>query len=304
MEEFFNFTSFQWKFLGLNFVKFVEFKWKFLQYLIFFMHIIQIMIYGFTRSYSKFAEFIKIDDIISGFQVVIFTGIMLVKYIAIFKNQSEIRKIISFLPMKISGNEKIRFGFIRLLQEALYAFLIYGGFIAFFAFIYLIYMQFNLNFKIVGGLWCPNGSDLVKILFYNWMILLNLAVLTVWIYSEVLKYGLIAVMIVEYKKLREKFTEFAENLKIKTKKKESKKVRFSKFVDFEGRKARLKTMKKSQKKPAEIKINPMNSLHPVNSVSNLNFCISTSIRIIQAPIFENFMFKIGCQQEMDITSGK
>ena len=105
MEEFFDFSTFQWKFLGLSFQNSANFKRNFLQYLIFLVHIIQIIIYGFTRVYPKFTDHIKIGDVISGTQVIIFSGIILAKYVAIFRNQSELSKIIQLLPQKISKDE-------------------------------------------------------------------------------------------------------------------------------------------------------------------------------------------------------
>jgi len=285
MEEFFDFSSFQWKFLGLNFQ---NCKWKVLQYLLFLVHIIQIIIYGFTRVYPKFTDHIKIDDLISGTQVIIFSGIILVKYVAIFRNQSEISKIIQRMPQKINTDEKLRFRFQRLIREGLHAYHIYGRIIAFFATVYLIYMQFNLNYKIVGGLWCPPGSDLTKRLFYNWMIVVNLAVLTVWITCEILKYGLISLTIVEYQRIQESFVKFVAELKIKIRKKKMpKKVRFSRIVEFEGKKVKMRHFREANRN--------VESQSLIGSL-NLDMNVGAQLRIIQAPLFNILMPEDDCFQ--------
>ena len=280
MENFFNFSSFQWKFLGLNLAKSACLKFKFLQYLIYFVHIVQIVIYGFTRSYSKFTDFIKIGDLISGLQVVIFSAIMLVKYVAIFKNQKNILKITQLLPQKINKDAKFK----RFIQESLHAYLIYGSIIAFFAILYLIYIQINLNFKITGGLWCPPGSDLTKRLFYIYMIILNIAVLTVWIYCEILKYGLISVTTIEYQRLKGNFIKFVQKLKIKIRK--NKKVRFSKLVDIEGRKVKLKKVKNKESSSSD---SSSCMIDPIIGAANLDINIVAPVRIVQAPFFRIFL---------------
>ncbi|KAL7011460.1 hypothetical protein ACKWTF_014267 [Chironomus riparius] len=246
MENFLNRSAFQWKFLALNLENsqiLITFKRKFGNFLIFLIHIVNILIYGFVRSYLRFTEEREIGDLISGCQVIIFSGIMLVKYILIFINMPEISKIIKILPQKLTTNEKIKFNVKELTREGLKIFYIYAAFLGFFSIIYIIKMQINLNFKMVGGLWCPPGSDLIKRIYYIWILILNLSVLHLWIYSEILKYGLIAVTIIEYRKIAQNFKKiilkFRKKLK-KKKKSKKKKVRFLKTVDFGNKKVKLK----------------------------------------------------------------
>ena len=141
MENFFNISAFQWKFLAIYFEKSPK---KLASFVVFFIHMVQIIIYGFVRSAPRFSEEGEIGDLISGYQVIIFSGIMLVKYILIFINMPKILKIIEILPQKLTKKEKIKFNVKELTQEGLRIFYIYAAFLAIFCILYVIKMEINL----------------------------------------------------------------------------------------------------------------------------------------------------------------
>lgn len=229
MEYFFNFSLFQWRFLALKFSANRSKAMKrelIVKYLLFSMHIINIVIYGTIRSFLRLSNNKSIADYISGFQAITFSIVMLIKYIGIFKNTEKISEIIKLLPQKFTTEETAKFG-VKKLKTGIFVFYIYGLFIASFVVFYLSYMIYDVDYDLVGGIWTIPGSKCVKRIYFVWMIYLNLSVLIVWIYNEVVKYGLIVITIVELRKLNEKFAEFCNKLKTRQEKEELKKKKVS-----------------------------------------------------------------------------
>jgi hypothetical protein len=147
-------------------------------------------------------------------------------------------------------------------------------------------MQINLDFKMVGGLWFPSGSDMTKRIYYFWILLLNLSVLVLWIYSEILKYGLIAVTSIEYQKLALCFKKVIVKLKKHSKNQRKKKVRFSKNGKIEHQKMKLKSSDIKEKCTPKDSITSTNSTALGSGDIISNFHVAVPIKMTCVPILK------------------
>lgn len=253
MESVFKFLFFPWKFLGIYLnergLSNLEIS---LKYLIFLNNVINIIIYGFVRSILRFSDNKCIGDYISGFQAITFSIVILVKYIGIFKNTPKIAKVIKILPQSFTKEEISKFD-VKKLSSVITLFYVYGILIAIFVVSYASYMLYEPNFNMIGGIWSPNGSLWLTRFYFIWMIYLNISVLSVWIYNEVIRYGLIVITIVEFRKLESKFNSFCHELKIKQKREKSKKKKVN-FKKDDKNKATEKSLDSNRSKNNEILI--------------------------------------------------
>jgi len=200
----------------------------------------------------------------------------------------EISKIIKMLPQKLTENEKIKFNVKELSRQGLWVFYIYAAFLGFFSIMYIIKMQINLDYKMVGGLWCPPGSDLTKRIYYIWILFVNLSVLVLWIYSEILKYSLIAVTTIEFQKLTESFKKVISSLRKKLKKKknlETKKVRFLKYVNYGRQKVKLKPSQSTGSLSSDDSKTSKNSVSLRSANITSNFHLAAPMRMVNLPFF-------------------